>query len=607
MKVIKFRIRNYKSIVDSGDCYLDDKITILAGKNEAGKTAIVEALGDFNPDKSISQKAIPLWDEEALPRIDILIELEEEEIEGFFTYLQNDILKVAPPGEFKISKKIIKDCPIELSKIYPNVNKVSDKTLSAIYPAIKSLSNTVEGLKKIISYCNEKTRNFPFREEMIKDPQRIVNLLTNYSPQYKPNVSNEEQQITLKNIEEIKNLLTESDILIKISYEIEQFILQNFIPNFILFVTFEDILPGQIPIAKAEDEGIVKDLASISGLDFKKIQPSEDPKGRVQHKEQVNLKLSEDYEQFWTQDHTNLYINLDTNNIYFWIKEDEIYYDPDMRSKGRQWHFSFYIRVTARSLEGKKNVILIDEPGLFLHASAQRDILKKLDECSKKTQIIYTTHSPYLIPSEKLNRVRLVRKYEAKGTKIEKLTAKADKETLTPILTAIGEDLSAGIRVNKKNSIILEGFSDYLYFIAFKKLLNMQDELNFIPSVGANNVIHVGSIFFGWGLNPIFVLDNDREGKRVKNKLIDKLSIREKRILLIPLDKEGKIEDLLFKDDFEKYIQDENKNLSKKGKVLIATQFCQKVEKEEIKLNDFSKETKENFENVFKKIKELIE
>lgn len=604
MKVIKFKIRNYKSIVDSGDCYLDDKITILAGKNEAGKTAIVEALGDFDLGKSISQKAIPLWEREALPRIDILIELEEEEIEEFFTYLQNDILKVAPPGEFKISKKIIRDCPIELSKIYPNINKVSDKTLSAIHPAIKSLSNTVERLKEIIYYCNEKTRNFPVREDMIKVPQRIVNLLTNYSPQYRPNVSNEEQQLTLKNIEEIKHLLTESDTLIKISYEIEQFILQNFIPNFILFVTFDDILPTQIPITKAQEEEIIKDLASISGLDLKKIQSSEDPKIREHHKDQVNLKLSEDYKQFWTQDYTNLYFSLDTNNIYFWIREGKEYYNPDMRSKGKQWHLSFYIRITARSLEGKKNVILIDEPGLFLHAKAQRDILRKLEDCSKKTQIIYTTHSPYLIPSETLNRVRLVRKYETKGTKIEKLTAKADKETLTPILTAIGEDLSAGIKVDKKNPIVLEGFSDYLYFTAFKNLLNIKIDINFIPSVGANNVIHVGSILFGWGLDPIFILDNDREGKRVRNKLIDKLSIKEEKIILVPLDKEGKIENMFSKEDFEKYIKGEKTN--KKGKVLTATQLYQEVEKDEIELTDFTKETKENFGNVFKKIKELI-
>jgi AAA15 family ATPase/GTPase len=57
MKLLKFRIRNYKSIVDSGDCYFSEKLTILAGKNESGKTTILEALEDFHEDREIRKEA----------------------------------------------------------------------------------------------------------------------------------------------------------------------------------------------------------------------------------------------------------------------------------------------------------------------------------------------------------------------------------------------------------------------------------------------------------------------------------------------------------------------------------------------------------------------
>ena len=61
---------------------------------------------------------------------------------------------------------------------------------------------------------------------------------------------------------------------------------------------------------------------------------------------------------------------------------------PEQRSKGKQWHLAFYIRITARSKEGKNNILLIDEPGLFLHAQAQEDIINKLEDASQTMGII---------------------------------------------------------------------------------------------------------------------------------------------------------------------------------------------------------------------------
>ncbi len=83
MKIKKFRIKNYKSIVDSGDCYLEEDLTILAGKNESGKTSILEALADFNIDKNISDKAKPIGRDDALPEINITFIMSSLEVENF--------------------------------------------------------------------------------------------------------------------------------------------------------------------------------------------------------------------------------------------------------------------------------------------------------------------------------------------------------------------------------------------------------------------------------------------------------------------------------------------------------------------------------------------
>ena len=68
-KIIKFRIKNYKSIVDSETFYLDDKLTVLAGKNESGKTAILEAIEDFDTEKEIKQDAKSIINEKSSPEL----------------------------------------------------------------------------------------------------------------------------------------------------------------------------------------------------------------------------------------------------------------------------------------------------------------------------------------------------------------------------------------------------------------------------------------------------------------------------------------------------------------------------------------------------------
>ncbi len=103
MKIKKFRIKNYKSIVDSGDCYADDKLTIFAGKNESGKTSILEALEDFNYGKKIDDKAKSLKYDETLPEITVTFEISVEELKEYFEY-------------FKIEKEFIESKDIEITK-----------------------------------------------------------------------------------------------------------------------------------------------------------------------------------------------------------------------------------------------------------------------------------------------------------------------------------------------------------------------------------------------------------------------------------------------------------------------------------------------------------
>ncbi len=232
------------------------------------------------------------------------------------------------------------------------------------------------------------------------------------------------------------------------------------------------------------------------------------------------------------------------------------------------------------------NIILIDEPGLFLHAKAQEDILGKLEDSAKEVQLIFSTHSPYLLEADQLNRVRLIHRTNEKGTQIEnKVHALADKETLTPILTAIGLELNAGISaLDKKNNVIVEGPSDVFYLNAFKKILN-KDSVNFIFGGGAGNMPFVGTILHGWGGKVIYLYDND-QGKKDGEKNLKDNWLVSKDLILSVLGTAGSIEDIFSPSDFKKFmLNDASKTYTgtnteyvkkaKLDKVLLAKKFLE--------------------------------
>ncbi|MFX1383133.1 MAG: ATP-dependent endonuclease [Promethearchaeota archaeon] len=584
MKLVKFRIQNYKSIKDSGDCYFDDAITILAGKNEAGKTAIMEALEDLNINRSIRENSKPIYDESRIPHITLWIKLEKFDLDNL-----SDKFQI----KFNDNSLLF-----EYNKKYPNEILYSKSNFTDIFNLDDKLILKDQNFMVLIDTINKIDSNFYIPDEFFNNPFDLLDYLNEY--QMHLEISEEDK----KNIQEalalMKKLVNSN---IEFVNKLNNYVKSVFFPNFILFTTFDDIFPNQVSIANAKNTPLINDLTIISDLDIQKFQSNADPSRREMHKRDINVELSKEYDKFWNQDEATISFSYDSNNFYFWIDEDGILYRPDMRSKGKQWHLAFYIRVTAKSLEGKNNIILIDEPGLFLHAKAQRDILTKLEDCASRRQLVYTTHSPYLIIPDRLNRLRLVIKYEDKGTKIEKLHASADNETLTPIISAIGEDLMSGLRIDRKNNVILEGITDWYIINAFAELLTNKKELYFIPSVGASKEVSIGAILFGWGVDPIFILDNDTAGDDAKKKLVEALSINEDRILRVPFQKRGTIEDLFTNDDFKKFLE---KNTDFKGKVIRTKVFFEDVIENRINIKDFSDETIKNFRKLFYKIKDLL-
>jgi len=613
MKIYKIRIKNYKSIVDSEDCFLSDKTTILAGKNESGKSSILEALDAFNVDKEISSESKRIQDSDSLPLISIEFIVNKEEINPMLENI----------GAKKIKEKTIN---IVISKEFPNIYSVDEKTLSSlgintdtqdqeeIVIIPKDFQSNIVTLKALIEqnaqfFVSTDANSLVFNENDIdNEVQRIVELLEAIKTQTS-NISDE--ALKSRVLTQIETIQSQTDFEVETPEDnLGIFIdkLKELIPNFILFRDFNDVFPNKIPFSELEQNEWVRDLAIISDLNVLKIKNSTD-REKKSHKTQINIKLNDDYSKFWTQDLSKLNIDWDSGILQFWIEENDVFYEPNIRSKGKQWHLAFYIRVTARSREGKQNIILIDEPGLFLHAEAQKNILDKLEDCSTNAQVIFSTHSPYLLETDKLNRIRLIYRNDKKGTVVEnKVHALSDKETLTPILTAIGAELNSGIvNFEKDINFVVEGPSDYFYLTAFN--IFKGTNYNFVYGGGSNMPI-IGSILNGWGGKVIYVYDNDQGKTNGELNLINNWFVTDTLITSV-IENEGSIEDIFEIDDFKKFVlrKEDTKYTKKnseyvknKDKVLKAKLFLEDAQSKSVIFDSLSTKTKENINSLFNKL-----
>lgn len=587
MKLLKFRIKNYKSIVDSGDCYFSDKLTILAGKNESGKTTILEALGDFHEDREVLEKSKTL-DSASDPEVIVTFRLNKGEVDEIYT-------------EAGLSNPGIDDMDLELYKTSGSKNYYLTYTARETLGWDSLISEAIDKAKKLSTTAAKpiyKNQTLATYRTELKTFQTTLPL------------ESEDREGVTEVIDSITRYLERED-------EVERFVksfVENKLPYFILFSSFEDSFPDEIPVSELKTNEWAADLESVSS--FKRaVIASTDRQTQYNHQSAVNAEFTDKFKQFWSQDDIRLEVAKDGDTVCFWIVENGKSYKLSQRSKGQQWYLSFFIRIVARISEDKPNVILIDEPGLFLHARAQKDLLNVLNDHTSNYPVIFSTHSPYLITEDNLENIRLVEKTNGKTTILGKVHAHrtADRETLTPVLTAIGLGVNDSItNLDQKNNIIVEGPEDVFYLQAFKETLPKSDRpsANFVNGGGAGKVGAVGAILEGWGANVCYLFDNDQGGKDGSKHLASDWKVLPECIKVVAKDDTSTIADILSVADFKKFVL-ENETLASKlknstyitknglEKVLLARQFLQKVKTDSIKLDSTSvKNIKALFEEI---------
>jgi hypothetical protein len=199
------------------------------------------------------------------------------------------------------------------------------------------------------------------------------------------------------------------------------------------------------------------------------------------------------------------------------------------RSAGFVWFFSFLVYFSQVRKTHGNVVILLDEPGLALHAKAQNDLLRYFDEKLKPShQVIYTTHSPFMVPASNLPSVRTVEdvivsdngSVTSIGTKVGDEVLSKDRDTLFPLQAALGYEITQTLFVGE-HSLLVEGPSDYLYLFAFSEELSrvkrtgLDSRWTICPTGGIDKVPAFVSLFGGNKLD-IAVLVDYAHGQKAK-------------------------------------------------------------------------------------------
>jgi predicted ATPase len=191
------------------------------------------------------------------------------------------------------------------------------------------------------------------------------------------------------------------------------------------------------------------------------------------------------------------------------------------RSAGFVWFFSFLVKFAQVKSDVRPVVLLLDEPGLTLHGKAQADLLRFFsDKLAPHHQVIYSTHSPFMVPAGDLASVKIVEdQVETKGvrrvplgTKVRDDVLSRDPDTLFPLQAALGYEISQTLFVGK-NTLLVEGPSDILYLQALSAALRRRNRTGLdarwtlCPAGGIGNVQSFVSLFAGNTLNVAVLCD----------------------------------------------------------------------------------------------------
>ncbi len=553
MRLRKFRVRAFRCIHDSGEIKVGD-LAAFIGRNESGKTTILQALTLLNKDEQLSD--LDLCDE-------MYEELKSEVklAEGEFDLLPSEtqIIKEKFPNIPEIKKLRIfrtnKNAETQYDFGSTKISDEENKALNSWENFAENILNFVETIPNHIRirldikfFEGPPPKSHKIFDSEMKEFSNSIHVLAAEEHQ----VISEWEKVSKDMDEAFDKLLvgtTERTAL-------ENFIEKNLHPRFVYFSDYKKIY-GNINLneylkksREPKQEGIeyieefdkaetVRNLFYLAELDVEKLEEYKNsPSKLIKFLNTASNRLTARLNPAWKGDPIHVDLRWNPGNIMSVVISD-IHRDGTVtntgllnrRAEGFKWTFSFIVNFAAETQrsELKEAILLLDEPARNLHPIQQRGIADLLKSLAGSNQVLYATHSPFMIFDYTPGNLLVVELDKRKHlSKIYYDYWNAVDETLIPILYGLSRGLvdsivDREIGTNSRPVIIVETMSDVMYLNAFDKFLEdpniSMNPLNVVAAYSKNSVLPLAIFYRNHGYKTFILLDNSDESKLISAQL----------------------------------------------------------------------------------------
>lgn len=545
------RIQNYRSIDDSGIVPIAE-ITCLVGKNESGKTAFLHALHLLNPLNPIRGKT------------------------GF-----DDVMDF-PSRRFSAYRKVRDESPAD---VVTAVFELSEGELGVIEQDLGDGVLSSREITVVKGYDGYRRYKAEYRTD-----RAIEHLASGLemAPADKQSVEAAatipELVSALKAIEEPHSSVT--GLISRIESWREQSLavylvdhyLEQWLPRFFYFSDYST-MRGRVslPELKAKEASGFADEADRTFLSLLQIANADltdfdvmDFEALTRELEGVANGITEDAFTYWRQNPgLRVVIQMSPGNpddapplnrgpvinLRIYNPKHAVTVPFDERSRGFVWFFSFYAYFSNVTEDPQRStILLLDEPGLSLHATAQGDVLAFIErKLAPKHQVIYTTHSPFLIDPQRIDRVRTVQDLAEHGTTVSADAYQADSETAFPLHAAFNYELARTL-ITGQHCLLVESPSDVLYLQLLSQacqdagLSTLDPRWVVTPVGGADKVSAFVNLRGSSELNVAVLIDASSRDQRRLKALRDNGQLHSASLIQVSdfaVGKDADIEDLL--------------------------------------------------------------
>jgi predicted ATPase len=545
MKLKHFRVREFRSIWDTGPIEVDDQTTCFVGKNEAGKTTVLTALYRTNP----IRKSEAVFDE--------TYDYPKREVEDYRFAVESGERDEAAVVE--CTYKLEEDDLRAVEDIFgPDVLKGDTFKCTTYYGNAND--------RYTLSCDNAAARKHLANNPALSDELRAALVSARTWEDFAATLEGFEATDAVNSTKTLVATILEKDL----SYYVFNTLIWPRAPKFLYFDEYYQ-MEGQAnlnALIAREDNGQLLDsdypligLINLARLDHRNLVATNNTVELKNKLQGAGNHLTQRIVRYWSQN-KHIQMRFDVRDakagdptgmqqgVNVWGEVyDSVHWATtplSNRSRGFVWFFSFLAWYEDVKRQGQNVILLLDEPGLSLHGRAQADLLRYFDVELSGHQLLYTTHSPFMIDSSKFERVRIVQDLgidaaealpkEEDGTKVLANVFDATDDSLFPLQGALGYEIQQTLFIGP-NSLIVEGVADMLYLRAVSGELEREGRIGLseewvITPVGGSGKVPTFVAMLGSqkGMNLATLLDIQNSDRQQIEDLYKKKLLTKKQV-----------------------------------------------------------------------------